>query len=117
MENWIVSTYPNPDYIQVESTGLESRQIAKVTIYSYAGIKPDTHRANAIANARRICQCVNSHDDLLAACKGLADMLTKPNATFKCPNESACELKSCRDCPIIEPYNKACNLVAKATKS
>ena len=29
--------------------------------------------ANAEANARRICQCVNSHDALLEACKAVID--------------------------------------------
>ena len=32
---------------------------------------------NAEANARRICQCVNSHDALLAACENLISEIDK----------------------------------------
>ncbi len=66
---------------------------------------------NSETNARFIAAA----PDLLAACKELFALLSKPDKTFKCPFEQDCAKDSCRDCMAILPYHKAAGAIKKAT--
>ena len=59
------------------------------------------------ANARRICQCVNSHDDLLAACKAQHEAIDRLFAMFIQQDDSFRPSKSGQPWEAIKQGNMA----------